>query len=91
MAAAPSQVGKLNLRLPESLHRRAQVLAQGDGVPLDQFIATALAEKVAVLDADTYIRERAARGSREKFDRVLVKVPDIEPEAQDRLSPSNAH
>lgn len=80
----------LNVNIPESLHRRAQSLAQDDGVPLDQFIATALAEKVAVLDADSYIRERAARGSREKFDRVLSKVPDVEPEDHDRLSPHNA-
>ena len=77
----------LNVNLPESLHRRAQSLAQDDGVPLEQFIATALAEKVAVLDADSYIRERAARGSREKFERILSKVPDVEPEEKDRLSP----
>ena len=80
----------LNVNIPESLRRRAQSLAQDDGVPLDQFIATALAEKVAVLDADSYIRERAARGSRKKFDRVLSKVPDVEPEEHDRLSPHNA-
>ncbi len=80
----------LNVNIPESLRRRAQSLAQNDGVPLDQFIATALAEKVAVLDADSYIGERAARGSREKFDRVLSKVPDVEPEEHDRLSPHNA-
>lgn len=79
----------LNVNIPESLHRRAQSLAQDDGVPIDQFIATALAEKVAVLDADSYIRARAARGSREKFDRVLAKVPDFEPGEHDRLSPGN--
>lgn len=79
----------LNVNIPESLRRRAESLAEDDGVPLDQFIATALAEKVAVLDADSYIRERAARGSREKFDRVLSKVPDLEPEEHDRLSPHN--
>jgi len=80
----------LNVNIPESLRRRAQSLAQDDGVPLDQFIATALAEKVAVLDADRYIRERVARGDRAKFDRVLSKVPDVEPEEDDRLSPHNA-
>ena len=77
----------LNVNIPESLRRRAQSLAQEDGVPLEQFIATALAEKVAVLDADSYIRERAARGSREKFDAVLAKVPDVAPEPADRLPP----
>ncbi len=77
----------LSVNIPESLRRRAQALAQDDGVPLEQFIATALAEKVAVLDADDYIRERAARGSREKFDAILAKVPNDEPEEHDRISP----
>jgi hypothetical protein len=76
----------VSVNIPESLRRRALALAKDNGVPLDQFIATALAEKVAVLDADDYIRERAARGSREKFDAILAKVPDVEPEEQDRIS-----
>ena len=79
----------LNVNIPESLRRRAQSLAQDDGIPREQFIATALAEKVAVLDADTYIRERAARGSREKFERVLAKVPPAEPPEKDRISLPN--
>lgn len=29
----------------------------------------------------------AGRGTREKFDRVLAKVPAVEPDAHDRLSP----
>jgi|ERR1041385_3978373 hypothetical protein len=69
----------LNVNIPESIRRRAEALARDDGISLDQFIATALAEKVAVLDADSYIRARAARGSREKFERVLAKVPTWNP------------
>ncbi len=80
----------LNVHLPDSLYHRAQSLAHDDGIPLDQFIATALAEKVAVLDAENYIRERAERGSREKFERVLAKAPDVEPAEYDRISPPEA-
>ncbi len=83
-------MSSLHVNIPESLRMRAQALASNDGVALEQFIATALAEKVAVLDAESYIRERAARGSREKFEQVLAKVPDVEPESGDRLSPENA-
>jgi hypothetical protein len=32
-----------------------------------------------------YLQERAKRGSREKFEAVLAKVPDVEPEEYDRL------
>jgi hypothetical protein len=75
----------LQVNIPESLRARAQALAISDGVALEQFIASALAEKVAVLDAQTYIQERAARGSREKFEKVLGNVPDVEPDDGDDL------
>jgi hypothetical protein len=60
-------------------------LAQQDGISIDQFIATAVAEKVAALMTVEYLQECAKRGSREKFEAVLAKVPDVEPEEFDRL------
>ena len=36
--------GRLLLRLPKSLHRRATLLAERDGVSLNQFVVNALAE-----------------------------------------------
>ncbi len=80
----------MTVDIPDSLRKRAQVLAQNDGISFDQFIATALAEKIAVLEAGDYLQARAARGSREKFDRVLAKVPAIEPEAMDRIPEPNS-
>jgi hypothetical protein len=75
----------LSLTLPESVYKHACTLAQQDGISLDQFIATAVAEKIAVLMTVEYLQERAKRGSREKFEAVLAKVPDVEPEEHDRL------
>jgi len=34
---------------------------------------------------EDYLEERAARGSRKRFEAVLEKVPDVEPEERDRL------
>ena len=42
-------------------------------------------EKVAALDTLEYLRERAKRGSRQAFEAVLAKVPDVEPAEFDRL------
>ncbi len=75
----------ISLRLPESLHRQARELAQRENVSINQLIATALAEKMAALMAEEYIKARAARGSRAAFDAVLAQVPDIEPDEQDRM------
>lgn len=34
---------------------------------------------------EDYLEERARRGNRERFEAVLEKVPDVEPEERDRL------
>ena len=74
-----------SLTLPESLYKQVCKLAQQDGISIDQFIATAVAEKLAVFMTVEYLHERAKRGGREKFEAVLAKVPDVEPEEYDRL------
>jgi hypothetical protein len=74
----------ISLNLPDSLYKQVCKLAQQDGISLDQFIATAVAEKVAALTTVEYLRERGKRASLEKFEAVLAKVPDVEPEPHDR-------
>ncbi|MGB3633707.1 MAG: toxin-antitoxin system HicB family antitoxin [Rubrobacteraceae bacterium] len=75
----------LSVRLPESLHKRVKELAESEGVSMNQFIALAVAEKMSALMTVEYLEERAGRGSREKFDAVLEKVAEAEPEEHDRL------
>lgn len=75
----------LSIRLPESLHKRVRELAKKEGVSMNQFIALAVAEKMSALLTVEYLEERAKRGSREKFEAVLAKVPDVEPKEYDRL------
>ena len=74
------------LRLPESLHRQIRELAKREGVSINQFLATAAAEKIAALTTEEYLRERAKRGSRRDFRAVLRKVREREPEPGDELA-----
>ncbi|HYU30598.1 MAG TPA: toxin-antitoxin system HicB family antitoxin [Thermoanaerobaculia bacterium] len=74
----------LSLRLPDSLHKRVRELAQQDGISINQFISTAVAEKLAALMTEEYLEERAKRGSRESL-AVLAKVPDVPPEPGDEV------
>jgi hypothetical protein len=73
------------VRLPDSLHDAVRDLAKRDNVSINQFVALALAEKVAALMTEEYLMERARRGSRTKFEDALGKVADIEPDERDRL------
>jgi hypothetical protein len=74
----------ISLRLPESLHRRVRELAKEEDVSINQFITTAVAEKMAALMTVDYLRERASRGDRAKFERALGKVRDVPPPTEDR-------
>lgn len=69
----------LSLRLPDSLHAKVRELAAQDDISINQFIATAVAEKMSALLTVDYLKERATRGDRAVFERVLRTVPDRQP------------
>ena len=75
----------LSLRLPDSLHRHIKELAEREGVSINQFITTAVAEKLSALMTVEYLQERAARGDRARFDAVLAKVPAVPPQPADQI------
>lgn len=74
----------LNIQLPDSLYKSLQKLTEQDGISPDQFIALAVAEKISALTTERYLQERSHRGERAKYEALLAKVADIEPESHDR-------
>jgi HicB family len=75
----------LSLRLPASLHHKIRELSERDEVSINQFIATAVAEKAAALLTVEYLEARGRRGSRTRFDRILARVPNVPPMPGDEL------
>jgi predicted transcriptional regulator len=79
-------MGALSLRLPESLHRKLGEVAEREGVSINQLISSAVAEKMSALLTEEFLEARAKRASRRKFEVVLSKIPDVEPDESDRIS-----
>ena len=75
----------LSLRLPDSLHNRVKVLSVKDHVSINQFVSSAVAEKISALDAEEYIQQRAQRASRTKFLQALTRVPRVKPAKEDEI------
>lgn len=75
----------ISLRLPDSLHKKVRELAKRENVSINQMITLALAEKISAMMTEEYLGERSSRASREKFDRAFSRVPDVEPEEEDRM------
>jgi hypothetical protein len=78
----------LTLNLPESLKHEAQLRAKRDGVSLNQWIATAVADKVGSMKAVDFFSERAAAGdpSGKRLLDVLHNAPDRVSDAGDEPS-----
>ena len=75
--------GNFPLRLPASIKRAAEELARRDGVSLNQFVATAVAEKVSALSTADYFARRAARADRAKFDAIMARAGTLPPREGD--------
>ena len=75
----------MSIRLPESLHKGVKDIVQQEGVSINQFVVTAVAEKLSALMTEQYLQERAARASRQQYEDALAEVPDVVPDDYDRL------
>lgn len=76
----------LNLRLPDSIHRHIREIAKREGVSINQFISTAVSEKISAILTEEYLAERAGRAKKGTLKNVLDKVPARTPLPNDELS-----
>lgn len=75
----------LNLRLPDSIHRHIKEIAKREGVSINQFISTAVSEKVSAILTEEYLLGRARRAKKGALKSILDKVPDRPPLPEDTL------
>ena len=65
----------ITFQLPDSLHGRVEEMSRRDGVPVDQFISTAVAEKLSALYTVDYLRRRGAQSSQEALSAPSTRFP----------------
>lgn len=73
------------VRIPNSIRVDAERLAAEDGMSLDQFIVTALAEKVASLRTAEFINQEKKRIALANFDRLMNRQGGEPPRPGDEL------
>jgi hypothetical protein len=76
-------MGNINLRLPESVHKKARDLAREEKTSINQLVSSALAEKISALSAEEYINASANSASKAKFKEALSKVKNTAPHELD--------
>jgi len=73
------------LRLPASIKAEAERLAEQEGTSLNQFVAVAVAEKVAALRTADFFAARKGKGDREAFFRLMTREGGQPPQTGDEM------
>ncbi len=72
----------LTINVPDEIYRRAAEVAAVEKVSIEELFASAFEERILEFER---LKEKVAKGSFEKFLRVMSKVPPNEPPEYDRL------
>jgi hypothetical protein len=62
------------LRLPKSIKSAAEKLARDEGISMNQFVATAVAEKLAAMQTASFFAERRGRADLAVFRKLLNRA-----------------
>jgi hypothetical protein len=73
------------LRLPASLKKAVEQVAREDGTTINQFIVTAVAEKLSAMKTAEYFAPRGERGDIDDALRFLARQGGQLPDGDDRL------
>jgi uncharacterized protein (DUF1778 family) len=75
----------LSLRLPNSIHQHIREIAKNEGVSINQFVSSAVSEKISAIMTEDYLKSRAKRAKKTDFKKILDNVPKRKPLPSDEL------
>ncbi|HTT75884.1 MAG TPA: hypothetical protein VMF50_07880 [Candidatus Binataceae bacterium] len=80
-----SETNTYPLRLPRSLKEAVERLSKQDGTSINQFVATAVAEKVSALETARFFEDRKKRADFKAFDRIMKRRGGSPPRPGDEM------
>jgi hypothetical protein len=73
------------LRLPRSVKAAVEKLSKQEGTTFNQFVATAVAEKLAAMEAVSFFSSRRRRGDLAAFDKIMSRKGGVAPQSGDEI------
>jgi hypothetical protein len=80
-----SKLSTYPLRLPRSVKAEVKRRAKQDGISINQFVATAVAEKLAAMNTAVFFAERRDRADFKAFDRLMRRKGGEAPRQEDKI------
>ena len=79
------QTSTYPLRLPRSVKAEVERRAKEDGISVNKFVATAVAEKLAAMNTAAFFAERRERTDFVAFDQLMRRKGGEPPQPEDKL------
>ena len=79
------QTATYSLRLPVSLKAALAQISKEDGTSINQFVATAVAEKICAMKTAEFFAERAAEADVQAALKILIRRRGQAPDPHDRM------
>ena len=76
---------RVSADIPDVLYQQLEYFAQREQIPIEGLVEIALSSQLAVWSNRDYLAEKSKRVSWDAFEKVLAKVPSVEPDKIDRL------
>ena len=73
---------KISANIPDVLYQQLESFAEKEQISIEGLVAIALSSQIALWSTRDYLEEKA---NWDAFERVLAKVPNVEPDECDRL------
>ncbi len=80
-----SELSTYPLRLPRSIRAGVERMSKEDGISINQFVSIAVAEKLAMMQAEAYFAERSGRADLAAFDELMQRTGGEPPRAGDEV------
>lgn len=80
-----SSLSTYPLRLPRSIRAGVERMSKQDGTSINQFVSIAVAEKLAMMQAEVYFTERSARADLAAFDQLMARPTGEAPRTGDEV------
>ena len=81
-----SDLSTYPLRLPRSIRAGVAQMAKEDGISINQFVSIAVAEKLAMIQAETFFANRRARADIAAFDELMQRPSGEPPRPGDEVT-----
>ena len=74
------------LRLPRSVKAEVERRAKADGISVNQFVATAVAEKLSAMNTAAFFAEHRERADFVELDRLMLRKDREPPQLDDLIN-----